>query len=229
MSTVSAPTSAAKTGRFRLFVDFWNVQISLNERHEKMLAKNPSLPSKFWIDWKKLPRCLVEEAAKAAGFLPGQFSYEGAIVFMSYNTKKVEDKKLYKWATDWLDRQPGVQVKIFERRPKDPPKCPTCHRLVPNCPHCESTLASTTEKGVDTAIATDMIRLAWEGAYDVAVLASSDADLIPAVEFLDAKGTRVVQAGFPPHGRELATTCWANFDMFACRGQYEKPAPLPPP
>lgn len=229
MSTAPVSTPAPKSGRFRLFVDFWNVQITLNERCEKAYAKDPSLPEKSWIDWKKLPPCLVDEAAKAAGFSSGQYSYEGAIVFMSYNAKKHEDKKLYKWATDWLDRQPGVQVKIFARRPKDPPKCPTCHRSVPTCPHCSSTLASTTEKGVDTAIATDMIRLAWEGAYDVAVLASSDADLIPAVEFLDAKGVRVVQAGFPPHGRDLATTCWANFDMFACRSQYEKPAPPPRP
>ena len=56
------------------------------------------------------------------------------------------------------------------------------------------------EKGVDTAIATDMIRLAWEKAYDVAVLASSDGDLVPAVEFLDLKGARIIQAGFYPRG-----------------------------
>ena len=36
------------------------------------------------------------------------------------------------------------------------------------------------EKGVDTAIITDLLTLAWEGAYDVAILVSSDADLVPA-------------------------------------------------
>jgi len=37
-------------------------------------------------------------------------------------------------------------------------------------------LSLTEEKGVDVAIATDMIKLAWEDAYDWAVLVSSDRD-----------------------------------------------------
>ncbi len=32
----------------------------------------------------------------------------------------------------------------------------------------------TVEKGIDTAIVTDMISLAWANAWDVAVLVSSD-------------------------------------------------------
>jgi len=81
-------------------------------------------------------------------------------------------------------------------------------------------LAGTVEKGVDTAIATDMIRLAWEDAYEVAVLVSSDADLVPAVEFLDLKGRKVIQAGFPPKGVSLATACWASFDLFPQRAEF---------
>lgn len=73
------------------------------------------------------------------------------------------------------------------------------------------------------AIATDMIRLAWEKAYDVAVLASSDGDLVPAVEFLDDKGSRIIQAGFPPHGSHLARACWGSFDMFALRESFRQP------
>ena len=69
------------------------------------------------------------------------------------------------------------------------------------------------EKGVDTAIATDMISLAWEDAYDVGVLVTSDQDLVPAVEFLDKKGKVIIQAGFPPHGRRLANASWASFDI----------------
>jgi len=41
-----------------------------------------------------------------------------------------------------------------------------------------------TEKGIDVAIAVDMIRLAHAGAMDVAVLFSSDTDLLPALEAL---------------------------------------------
>jgi uncharacterized LabA/DUF88 family protein len=85
------------------------------------------------------------------------------------------------------------------------------------------TLSGTVEKGVDTAIATDMIRLAWEDAYDIAVLASLDADFIPAVDFLDQKGKKVIQAGFPPKGTDLATACWASFDLFARRDEIRRP------
>jgi uncharacterized LabA/DUF88 family protein len=60
-----------------------------------------------------------------------------------------------------------------------------------------------------------MIRLAWEGAYDVAVLASLDSDLVPAVEFLATKAIYVVQAGFPPKGVDLGRACWGTFDVFA--------------
>jgi uncharacterized LabA/DUF88 family protein len=67
-----------------------------------------------------------------------------------------------------------------------------------------------------------MISLAWQDAYDVAVLASLDADLIPAVEFVQQKGKRVIQAGFPPKGTALATQCWASFDVFQDRIQIQR-------
>jgi uncharacterized LabA/DUF88 family protein len=68
-----------------------------------------------------------------------------------------------------------------------------------------------------------MIRLAWEEAYDLAVLATSDADLIPAVEFLRVKARKVIQAGFPPSGSDLAGKCWASFDVFPHRTEFTRP------
>ena len=50
------------------------------------------------------------------------------------------------------------------------------NRPVGTCCHCGVQLSLTEEKGVDVAIATDMIKLAWEDAYDWAVLVSSDRD-----------------------------------------------------
>ena len=85
-------------------------------------------------------------------------------------------------------------------------------------------MSATEEKGVDTLIATDMIRLAWEGAYDIAVLATSDSDLVPAVEFLGLKARKVIQAGFPPLGVALATACWASFAVGPTRSEIERPS-----
>ncbi|MBI4310872.1 MAG: NYN domain-containing protein [Chloroflexi bacterium] len=40
------------------------------------------------------------------------------------------------------------------------------------------------EKGIDVLLAIDFIRLGMEDTYDVAILASTDTDLVPALEFI---------------------------------------------
>ena len=201
--------------RVRVFIDFWNLQITLNQQIQHV---DPT--DAFKIDWSALPRWLAREAATVVG--TEHHSYDGAHVYSSYNPLSASDVGLRWWLTTWLDRQPGVQVVLKERRPKDPPTCPSCHQSVPSCPACKASLARTVEKGVDTAIVTDMIRLAWERAYDVGVIVSSDADLVPVVEFLDSKGLRMVQAGFPPIGSDLATACWGSFDVLAGRESFRR-------
>jgi uncharacterized LabA/DUF88 family protein len=47
---------------------------------------------------------------------------------------------------------------------------------------CGKGLRRAVEKGIDTPIVTDLLTLAWQDAFDVAVLLSSDADFIPAVQ-----------------------------------------------
>ena len=74
-------------------------------------------------------------------------------------------------------------------------------------------MVRTVEKGIDTAIVTDMISLAWENAWEVAILVSSDRDFIPLVEFLTNKGLKVINAHFPPKGMDLARHCWGSFDL----------------
>lgn len=221
---MTTPPSAPilRSVRFRVLVDFWNLQLSLNQRHRDACDEKDEAYSVLRIDWNKLPQLLVRKAAEL--LKADDYRYDGTIVFTSFNPHKPEDKKYHRWATGWLDKQPGVKVKCFERRSTSPPKCPTCHREISHCSHgdCGQPLNGTVEKGVDTAIATDMIRLAWENAYDVAILATSDADLVPAVEFLDQKGIRVVQAAFPPLGSHLARACWGCVDIYALRDEFRQ-------
>ncbi|HEV8240059.1 MAG TPA: NYN domain-containing protein [Thermoanaerobaculia bacterium] len=186
--------------RVRVFVDYWNFQLSLNE-----VTGDP----KFGVNWKTLGAWLSQKAAALVG-VPSH-SYDGCIIYTSYHPST--DQNYHRWATTWLNAQPGVTVNCLERRAKAAPKCPACHRPIVDCPHCTLPIKATVEKGVDTMIATDMIRLAWEQAYDIAVLATQDADLVPAVQFLNLKGRKVVHAGFPPKGRHLAAACWASFDV----------------
>lgn len=203
--------------RIRLFVDFWNLQLTLNDKEAKQTGQTNV---RFPIDWLALPTVLCTEAARILGVQ--EYTYEGTIIYVSYNPLSADDAKFRNWLATWLDRQPGIQVEMRERQPRAAPACPSCHMQITTCPHCDEEIKATIEKGVDTAIVTDMIRLAWEESHDVAVLASSDRDLVPVVKFLDQKGRKTIQAGFPPWGVDLATACWASFDMFPLRSQFSR-------
>ena len=44
--------------------------------------------------------------------------------------------------------------------------------------------ARAEEKGIDVALAIDFVALAIDGAYDVGIIASTDTDLRPAIEYV---------------------------------------------
>ena len=182
--------SPAAGNRVRVFVDYWNLALAMKDRDEQ-----------FTFDWEQLPMWLASTGTATCG--RDEASYEGAHVYASYNPLSASDSKFKNWMLGWLDRQPGVQISLKERRRRDPPKCPNCYKTAAQCPSCGSCLAGTQEKGVDTAIVTDMIRLAWEHAYDIAVLVTSDSDFVPAVEFLDSRGLKIDNLG--PALEQLST------------------------
>ncbi len=110
--------------------------------------------------------------------------YGGLHIYVSHNRAALKDDGLRKWARNVLTRFDGVEVVLKERRHKDPPSCPACWTPVATCPACKASMHRSAEKGMDTAIVTDMIRLAWEGRWDLAVLVSGDGDFVRAVEAL---------------------------------------------
>lgn len=193
----------ARIQRVRVFIDFWNFQLSAND----------VVGRKYAPDWTRLPRWLATDAAASVSGVPSaSLQYDGASIYLSV-APGAADARLRVWVTSFLDRVPGVTVVLKERVKKQPPVCRSCHRRVGTCCHCGGELSLTEEKGVDVAIATDMIKLAWEDAYDWAVLVSSDRDFVPAVEFLNAKGRKVLHAGFPPRGSHLAARCWGSLSL----------------
>jgi len=111
--------------RVRAFVDFWNFQIAMNKWRDH-----------FPLDWNRLGPWLAEQAGTLflASGQQGRIQYEGLHVYMSYNPLDQKDHGLRNWATNVLDRFPGVEVVMKQRRPKDPPECPTCHTPVTVCP-----------------------------------------------------------------------------------------------
>jgi uncharacterized LabA/DUF88 family protein len=190
----------------RTFVDFWNFHLTMSRWR-----------TRFRLDWSRLGPSLTDHVGaflRASG-RPARVEYGGLHLYLSYNPAAPRDEKLRRWAQKVLARFDGVHMVLKARRPKDPPRCPSCHVSVETCPCCRASMRRTTEKGMDTAIVTDMVRLAWDGSWDVAVLASTDGDFVPAVEHLEEKGHAVVHAGFPPHRSALSRACSASLDMGA--------------
>lgn len=127
---------------------------------------------------------------------------------------KEGDRKLKGWLNTFLDKQPGINTDIRERRPRPKPfHCKACNSEISICPNCSQPIIRAGEKGVDAAIVTDMISLAWVGAYSVAILVSSDGDYVPAVERLQDKGFKVINATWRNLGHQLAQRCWASFEI----------------
>ena len=189
------------TIRVRTFVDFWNFTLSVRDED-----------SEFRIAWEKLGPLLSSETGKLLG--PDPAVYEGLHVYGSYDPNKPADSKLKNWFVNTLDKMPGVAVVLRERqRKRGYLKCPHCQNEARVCTVCAGDLRGTEEKGVDTRIATDLIRLAWEGGYDAAVLVTADRDFVPVAEFLQTKGIKIIHGTFPPTSSELTQKCWGHLDM----------------
>jgi NYN domain len=189
--------------RTRVFIDFWN--FTLNWRDRAQGAR---------IDWPVVPRILLAEAKKrleTAG-IHEDLALEETLVYASYNPRT--DGKLKGWLDSFLDKQPSFRVNTRERRAKSRKvHCAGCGHDNEACEKCGEPFVWAPEKGVDTAIVTDLLSLASEDAYDLAVLLSSDADHIPAVEWVQSRGRKVVNATWARHGFDLAKTSWAAFEL----------------
>ena len=170
---------------------------------------------KFNVDWNGLGRVLAREAARVVDD-NSTFSYQGMNVYGSFDPDR-PNRFLY----DTVATFPGVRVTSVPRQHKrEGPRCPHCREEITHCPKCNSDMRGTEEKGVDARIATDMIRLAWTGNYDVAVLASSDRDFMPVVEFLETRNIKVIHCTFPNQAMELARTCWASVKVPDIKEQF---------
>lgn len=202
--------------RVRIFVDFWNFQLSLSSMEEA--AGRPS----FKLDWTGVPGACCDKVNDLVKPVSG-VAYEGLHVYSSYTDGKGPDMRHKNWIETWLDRRPGVVATCVKRsQKKSPPKCPVCHHPAENCASCKSDMRGMEEKGVDTRIVTDMMSLAWNGAYDVAVLVTADRDFIPVAEELQARGIKVIHGKIGTAGMDLAAHCWASFDLYAESAKFRR-------
>lgn len=186
--------------RVRIFVDFWNFSLGMRD-----------YDAKYRLDYEKFPNVLVDLVTKPSG----DGTFEGACIYASIDPSSEPDRKLKDFLSNTVNRMPGYEIKIFERKPAKPPRCSTCGAEIIECPSgvCKAPLKRTVEKGVDTAMVTDMLQHAWDNTYDIGVLLSADVDFIPAVKFLNRRGKKIVHASFTNLGQNLANECWQQIDL----------------
>ena len=187
----------------RIFIDYWNFQINWNKR----------APTGVRLDWTAVPSVLLAEAGKLLAKVGqgGAPTLEETIVHASVNPSTESGRKLRGWLTTFLDRQPSFNVKIRERKSRPfTVHCQACDVEHSTCPACGSELRRAVEKGVDAAIVIDLLSLATESAFDLAILVSSDGDLIPAVQWVQDRGLKVINATWSGYGYELSRACWGS-------------------
>ncbi len=81
------------------------------------------------------------------------------------------------------------------------------------------------EKGVDAAIVTDLLSLAFRQTYELAILVSGDADFIPAVDYVQGMGgVKVINATWAGRGFDLKKRCWAAFDIDDIASSIQRPS-----
>jgi len=197
--------------RTRIFLDFWNFQLAWNYK-----TLNEASRESLRCDWTAIPRVLTGAATEVVRTTDPEASLhlEETLVHASYNPVSASDRRLKQWLDSFLDKQPSFRVKVRERRPQPTKiRCTSCQHELEACPTCGAGYVRYPEKGVDSALLVDVLTLAWEGAYDVAVIVSSDADLIPGVERVQERGLRVINGTWTDRGHHLAKACWGSFRL----------------
>lgn len=184
--------------RVHVFVDYWNFQLRWNERAGEARC-----------NWANLPLVLCDRLAALP--ISGDLDYQGMRVYASCDP---DDENLRRWLENFLERQPGTHVAILERRRRfDHIRCRSCGYETGSCPSCGQPLVWSAEKGVESALITDLFDLSWADALDVAVLVSSDSDFIFPVVALQGRGVKVVNAAWRGAGQELSKAAWAMLDL----------------
>ena len=133
-------------------------------------------------------------------------------MYASTDLSNPNETRLRGWLASYLSKLPGFNVTVRARKPRPRPiYCKACKQEAARCPNCSSPLVRAPEKGVDTAICTDLLSLAWATGYDLAILVSADGDYVPAVQLLGTKNFKIINAAWKGHGHDLAQASWGHF------------------
>ena len=188
--------------RVIVFVDFWNLQLGWNREADGLR-----------LDWASLRQTLAEAAVvETRGSAENRPFVSEMIVYASFNPET--EAKLEHWLHAFLGSRISTSVKLHQRKTVERRiRCQSCGANFRRCPVCQRPLLTSPEKGVDAALTTDLVALAADSMFDLAVLVSNDADFIPAVQWTRARGPAVVNASWRHQGTELRGASTAVIDL----------------
>lgn len=190
----------------QIFVDYWNFSLALRSEARKRGLGQPR------VDWDHFPERLVQQAASALAL--DNLWRKQTSVFTSHDPERDSEVGHSEWVDDYLRKRRRTLVSNPPRVPvRSPPSCPKCHVFVAYCPWCGADLRGFEEKGVDTGLSVALATASRSGELDIAILISSDTDMIPAIRSVRRDGHRVVHARFPPGGNRVARACDVSIDI----------------
>ena len=181
----------------KLFVDFWNFQLSWNEH---MRPDEDSEHKFVRIAWQQLPHVIIAELPTVLG--PStDMAYKGTQLYASVDPRSgSSDAKLKGFLHNRLGQMTGYDVNVRDRRSKHD-----------TCPHCKEGINRMIEKGIDSAIISDLFGGAINNSYDIAVLISNDSDFVPAIRTIqDRLNKQVLHIGFRYGGDHVRTAAWSH-------------------
>ena len=151
-----------------------------------------------WLNHQALAKWTVEQVGGTR--LSAAYYYTG----VPNPNDDAQERHALSDLLDELERRPGFFVRRFNRRSTSR-----------ECPHCNSNISYTEEKQVDTSLVADMVMLAANDAYDVAVVFSGDLDIAPGLNAVHALGKQAWIATFGDGGlsRSLSRSAWAHLDL----------------
>lgn len=113
---------------------------------------------------------LISEITRDTDFIRGYF-YDAIPELMSAKKEKFFDKL----------RSLGITIVTKKLRYKSV-ICKHCNQADINVPY---------QKGVDVSLVTDVMSLAFEDAYDIAIIVTGDNDFLDAINYIKSKGKKV--------------------------------------
>ena len=196
---------AGRAVRVRVFVDYWNFAGNWCGITGMQPDKN--------LDWAVFPQAILDALDGIPQLRNRRKEFRAIKVYSSIRPPGVaeftrvseevqfeEEKRLQRWFQDHLDQLTAYTVDITPKA-DEPLACEVCNRQN----------SHLVEQGVDTKIAIDLVSLASNDLFDIAVLITEDGDLVPSMQCVqDSLDKQVVHIGFRDKKSAVRTEAWGH-------------------